>query len=150
MTNALSPFNSPLFLGFDELADMLCKVAGSGNTFPPYNIELADENTLHISLAVAGYTEQELEVALEDNELVIRGRKEQTAEKHYTHKGIAQRSFIKTFILADGMIVEQVTLAYGLLTVTVRKPVKKTKRTVFKITNVPQTTCLIETKAGKK
>lgn len=148
MTNPL--FNSPLFLGFDELEEMLCKVAGSNTSFPPYNIELTDENTLHISLAVAGYTEQDLEVALEDNELVIRGRKEQTTPKNYTHKGIAERSFIKTFILADGMIVEHVALTYGLLVITVRKPIKKTKRTVLKIVNTPQTSCIIEAKAGKK
>ena len=71
-----TPFNSHLFLGFDELEDMLCKVARTGDSFPPYNIELVDDNTLEISLAVAGYTEQDLEVSLEDTELVIRGRQE--------------------------------------------------------------------------
>ncbi len=150
MTNSLSPFNSHLFLGFEELEDMLCKAVGSGSSFPPYNIELVDENTLQISLAVAGYTEQDLEVTLEDNELVVRGRQEHTQEKHYTHKGIAARSFIKTFILADGMTVSQVTLEYGLLTITVHKPIRKTKRTVLKITKSPNSSCLIEAKAGKK
>ncbi|MBR5130021.1 MAG: Hsp20 family protein [Alphaproteobacteria bacterium] len=148
MTN--SPLNSHLFLGFDELEDMLCKVTRSGDSFPPYNIELVDENTLEISLAVAGYTEQDLEVALEDTELVIRGRQEHSHQKRYTHKGIAARSFIKTFILADGMIVENVALNYGLLTITVHKPIKKTKRTVLKITNQSKSAHVIETKAGKK
>lgn len=148
MSNA--PFNSHLFLGFDELEDMLCKVARTGDSFPPYNIELVDDNTLEISLAVAGYTEQDLEVALEDTELIVRGRQEQGEQKRYTHKGIAARSFIKTFILADGMIVENVSLNYGLLIITVRKPIKKAKRVVLKITNQSQNTRVIETKAGQK
>lgn len=145
-----TPFNSHLFLGFDELEDMLCKVARTGDSFPPYNIELVDDNTLEISLAVAGYTEQDLEVALEDTELIIRGRQEQGEQKRYTHKGIAARSFIKTFILADGMIVKNVSLNYGLLIITVQKPIKKAKRVVLKITNQSQNTRVIETKAGQK
>ena len=144
------PFNSHLFLGFDELEDMLCKVTRTGDSFPPYNIELVDDNTLEISLAVAGYTEQDLEVSLEDTELVIRGRQEHSEQKRYTHKGIAARSFIKTFILADGMIVENVALTYGLLVITVRKPIKKTKKVVLKITNQSQKHHVIEAKAGQK
>lgn len=145
-----TPFNSHLFLGFDELEDMLCKVARTGDSFPPYNIELVDDNTLEISLAVAGYTEQDLEVSLEDTELVIRGRQEHNEQKRYTHKGIAARSFIKTFILADGMVVENVALTYGLLVITVRKPIKKAKKVVLKITHQPKKTHVIEAKGGSK
>lgn len=145
-----TPFNSHLFLGFDELEDMLCKVARTGDSFPPYNIELVDDNTLEISLAVAGYTEQDLEVSLEDTELVIRGRQEHNEQKRYTHKGIAARSFIKTFILADGMVVENVALTYGLLVITVRKPIKKAKKVVLKITHQPKKTHVIEAKGGPK
>lgn len=148
--NNHTPFNSPLFLGFEDLEEMLCKVARPGDTFPPYNIEITDENTLMISLAVAGYTESDLEVALEDTELIIRGRQEHVPNRHFTHKGIAARSFIKTFILADGMTVKKVSLEYGLLNIIVNKPVKKTKRTVLKIENVSHNTCVIETKAGQK
>lgn len=150
MNNALSPFDSPLFLGLDDLQDMLCRAARSGDSFPPYNIEIVDDNTVLISLAVAGYKEQDLEVVLEDTELIIRGRQNQTTEHHYTHKGIAARSFIKTFFLADGMTVESVQLSYGLLTLTVLKPIKKTKRTVLKITNADITSQTIETKAKYK
>ena len=145
-----TPFNSHLFLGFDELEDMLCKVARTGDSFPPYNIELVDDNTLEISLAVAGYTEQDLEVSLEDTELVIRGRQDHNEQKRYTHKGIAARSFIKTFILADGMVVENVALTYGLLVITVRKPIKKAKKVVLKITHQPEKTHVIEAKGGSK
>ncbi|MBQ9739228.1 MAG: Hsp20 family protein [Alphaproteobacteria bacterium] len=145
-----TPFNSHLFLGFDELEDMLCKVARTGDSFPPYNIELVDDNTLEISLAVAGYTEQDLEVSLEDTELVIRGRQDHNEQKRYTHKGIAARSFIKTFILADGMVVENVALTYGLLVITVRKPIKKAKKVVLKITHQPKNTHVIEAKGGPK
>lgn len=145
-----TPFNSHLFLGFDELEDMLCKVARTGDSFPPYNIELVDDNTLEISLAVAGYTEQDLEVSLEDTELVIRGRQEHNEQKRYTHKGIAARSFIKTFILADGMVVENVALTYGLLVITVRKPIKKAKKVVLKITHQPKNTHVIEAKGDPK
>lgn len=145
-----TPFNSHLFLGFDELEDMLCKVARTGDSFPPYNIELVDDNTLEISLAVAGYTENDLEVALEDTELVVRGHQDNREQKKYTHKGIAARSFIKTFILADGMVVENVSLNYGLLLISVRKPTKKAKRTILKITNQSRNSRVIEAKAGQK
>ena len=148
--NALSPFDSHLFLGLSDLEEVLCKVARPNDNFPPYNIEIVDDNTLAISLAVAGYTEKDLEVSLEDTELIIRGKQEHLAERRYTHKGIAARSFIKTFILADGMRVENVLLAYGLLTLIVTKPIKKTKRTVLKISAIDGASQVIETKAGSK
>ncbi|MGN1063163.1 MAG: Hsp20 family protein [Alphaproteobacteria bacterium] len=149
MTNR-SLFSSPMLLGFQELEELLCKVARPGETFPPYNVEIIGDNTLMISLAVAGYTESDLEVALEDNELIVRGRQETSQNRHFTYKGIAARSFIKTFILADGMKVKTVALAYGLLNITVEKPVKKTKRTVLKIEHTAHHPCVIETKAGDK
>lgn len=148
--SALQPFDSHLFLGLNDLEEMLCKVTRPNETFPPYNIEIVSDNTLMISLAVAGYTEQDLEVAVEDTELVIRGKQEHHTERHYTHKGIAARSFIKTFILADGMRIEQVALAYGILTITVTKPIKKTKRTVLKISNISNNPYVLEAKAHKK
>ena len=146
----VNPFHNPFMLGFDELSDMFLSISKGSESFPPYNIELVDDNTLEISLAVAGYTEQDLEVSLEDTELVIRGRQEHNEQKRYTHKGIAARSFIKTFILADGMVVENVALTYGLLVITVRKPIKKAKKVVLKITHQPKKTHVIEAKGGPK
>lgn len=140
--NNMSAFNRSLMLGFDELEKMLNQVAKSSESFPPYNIEQLDENTLLISLAVAGYTEQDLEVALEDTQLIIKGRQENTAPRQFLHKGIAGRNFIKSFVLADGMKITSVSLEYGLLNIRLNRPTKKVKRTTLKITtahNMPRT-----------
>lgn len=148
--NNLSTFNQSLLLGFDDLEKMLCQVARPGESFPPYNIEYLDDNNLMISLAVAGYTAQDLEVSLEDTQLIIRGKQEQTIERRYMHKGIAARSFIKTFIMADGMKVTNVSLEYGLLNIVLRRPVSKIKRQILKISTPQESTCVIETSVPHK
>ena len=123
----MTVFNNPFMLGFDELENMLSRMTKSAEGFPPYNIEQTGTETLKIVLAVAGYTEADLDIIVEDNQLIIRGRQAQNTEKHYLHHGIAARSFIKSFVLADGMVIEGACLENGLLSVDLRKPQKQTK-----------------------
>ena len=145
----MTVFNNPFMLGFDELENMLSRMTKSAEGFPPYNIEQTGMETLKIVLAVAGYTESDLDIIVEDNQLVIRGRQAQNPDKKYLHHGIAARSFIKTFVLADGMVIEGACLENGLLSVNLRKPQKQTKvqRIAIKTNSKP---VLLDTPRRKK
>lgn len=145
----MTVFNNPFMLGFDELENMLSRMTKSAEGFPPYNIEQTGTETLKIVLAVAGYTESDLDIIVEDNQLVIRGRQAQNPDKKYLHHGIAARSFIKTFVLADGMVIEGACLENGLLSVNLRKPQKQTKvqRIAIKTNSKP---VLLDTPRRKK
>jgi len=120
----LTPFNNPFLIGFNELEQMLLRVAKGADSFPPYNIEQKTPTIFEITLAVAGYSEADLSVTIEDNQLIVRGQQEHDATRHYLHQGIAARSFIKTFVLADGMEIVEALLENGLLTLTLQKPKK--------------------------
>ena len=107
----LSVFSSPLLLGFDELERMLDRASKtSGDGYPPYNIERlpraeGEAERLRITLAVAGFGRDELDVTVEENQLVIRGRQKEDDGRAFLHRGIAARQFMRTFVLADGMEV---------------------------------------------
>ena len=119
----LSAFNSPLLLGFDHFERMLDRVAKAGNDgYPPYNIEQIGEDGLRIVLAVAGFSEDELEITLEDNQLTIRGRQRDENDRVYLHRGIAARQFQRSFVLAEGIRVEQANLDRGLLSIDLVRP----------------------------
>jgi HSP20 family molecular chaperone IbpA len=124
----LSAFSSPFLLGFDEIGRALDRVAkGSGSGYPPYNIErlarTADRpETLRITLAVAGFSGDDLSVSVEDRELTIRGRQDEDQGRNYLHRGIAARQFVKTFVLADGIEVTGADLADGLLSIDLARP----------------------------
>jgi HSP20 family molecular chaperone IbpA len=121
-------FSSPLLLGFEEIEralDRLSKSAGDG--YPPYNIERLDKTdgggeVLRITLAVAGFSEDELDVSVEENELVIRGRQKDEPARAYLHRGIAARQFQKAFVLAEGIEVLGATLKDGLLSIDLTRP----------------------------
>lgn len=123
-----SPFGHPFLLGFDEIEQALDRVAkAAGDGYPPYNIErlprTADEpERLRITLAVAGFTRDQLEVTLEENQLVIRGRQNDDKTRHYLHRGIAARQFQRSFLLADGMEVLGADLTNGLLSIDLARP----------------------------
>jgi HSP20 family molecular chaperone IbpA len=122
-----SAFSSPLLLGFDEIERALERLSKGGDGYPPYNIErlarTADRpERLRITLAVAGFTESELEVTVEDNELVVCGRQKDEDERQYLHRGIAARQFQKTFVLADGIEVIGADLKDGLLSIDLARP----------------------------
>lgn len=118
----LSLFDSPLFLGFDhfeQTMDRLKKHASEG--YPPYNIEQIGENGLRITLAVAGFTMDELSVELEHNQLTIRGKQAEEDEKVYLHRGIASRQFQRSFLLADGIEILGAHLDNGLLNIDIKR-----------------------------
>jgi HSP20 family molecular chaperone IbpA len=121
----MTPFSSPLLLGFDTIEKTLERVAKNGDGYPPYNIErLPGENgvKLRITLAVAGFAEADLEVSVEENQLVIRGKQADDSERDYLHRGIAARQFSRVFVLADGMRVTGAELKNGLLSIDLDRP----------------------------
>ena len=128
----LSLFNSPLLLGFDHFERTLDRISkASADGFPPYNIEQRSENALRITLAVAGFSMDDLAVQLEDNQLVVRGKQSDEEERVYLHRGIAGRQFQRTFVLADGIEVTAAELDNGLLHIDLeRPPVEARVRTV--------------------
>ncbi|MFC3125805.1 Hsp20 family protein [Pseudoroseomonas globiformis] len=118
-----SLFGSPLFLGFDHLEQMLDRVAKNSDGYPPYNIEQTGENCLRITLAVAGFSMEDLQITQEDNQLVVRGRqKDETEGRIFLHRGIAARQFQRAFVLAEGIDVEGAWLDNGLLHIDLRRP----------------------------
>jgi len=120
----VSVFDSPLLLGFDRLERMLDSVSkASAEGYPPYNIEQTAANALRITLAVAGFTESDLDVQVEGNELVIRGRQtEDERERVYLHRGIAARQFQRRFMVAEGIEVQGASLKHGLLFIDLVRP----------------------------
>jgi HSP20 family molecular chaperone IbpA len=124
----LSLFNNPLLLGFDQFERTLDRIAkSSAEGYPPYNIEQVDENQLRITLAVAGFSADDLSVQVEDNQLVIRGKHAEESERIYLHRGIAARQFQRSFVLADGMEVTGASLDNGLLNIDLKRPLAETR-----------------------
>jgi len=123
----MSLFNSPLLLGFDQFERTLDRIGKTADSYPPYNIEQLSENRLRITLAVAGFRREELEIALEDNQLTVHGRQKEQPERVYLHRGIAARQFQRSFVLADGLEVSGASLANGLLEIDVLRPVVEPK-----------------------
>lgn len=123
----MTPFSSPLLLGFDAVEKTLERLGKSGDTYPPYNIErlrAAEGNgdRLRITLAVAGFAESDLDVSVEENQLLVRGRQTDDKEREYLHRGIAARQFQRAFVLAEGMRVIAAELRNGLLSIDLDRP----------------------------
>jgi HSP20 family molecular chaperone IbpA len=124
----LSLFNNPLLLGFDQFERTLDRIAkSSAESYPPYNIEQVDENGLRITLAVAGFSADDLSVQIEDNQLVIRGKQAEETDRVYLHRGIAARQFQRSFVLADGIEVTGASLDNGLLSIDLKRPPTETR-----------------------
>ena len=119
----LSILSNPLLLGFEEIERLIDRAGKSaGDGYPPYNIERiaasgSGPDTLRITLAVAGFTNEELDVTVEDNQLMIRGKREDDKSREYLYRGIAARQFQRAFVLADGIEVKGADLANGLLSI---------------------------------
>ncbi len=124
----VSMFNSPLLLGFDHFERALDRVQkAQADGYPPYNIEQTSEDGLRITLAVAGFSMDELSVQIEDSQLIARGRQDDDPDKVYLHRGIAARQFQRTFVLAEGIEVVSAELDNGLLHIDLRRPLPETK-----------------------
>ncbi len=130
----------PLFLSIDDFERMLERSSRSSrDSYPPYNIEcIRDENgevaQLSIVLAVAGFTRDQLEIVLENNDLVIRGEQTQDSSRDYLYRGIAARRFQRSFVLVDGLKVQSAQLNDGLLAIELTRPdtVKRIKKIEIK------------------
>jgi len=133
----VSGFNSPLLVGFEHVERLLDRVQKSqAEGYPPYNIEQRGATRLRITLAVAGFTEDDLSVSVEENQLVIRGR--QVAEdddRLFLHRGIAARQFQRAFVLAEGMEILGASLENGLLHIDLDRPVPEPRVRRIQITN---------------
>jgi len=119
----VSLFSSPLLLGFDQFERTLDRIGKSADNYPPYNIEQLAENRLRITLAVAGFAREDLDVRLESNQLTIRGKQPEQGERVFLHRGIAARQFQRSFMLADGLEITGANLANGLLEIDIHRPV---------------------------
>jgi HSP20 family molecular chaperone IbpA len=120
-------FNSPFLLGFDHFERLLERTAKSANDgYPPYNIEQNGADRLRITLAVAGFSREELDVTIEDNQLVIHGKQTESGDKTFLHRGIAARQFQRAFVLADGIEVTGAELKNGLLSIDLARPQPET------------------------
>src|SRR3979411_3104606 len=119
--------SSPFLLGFDEIERVLDRVAKGADGYPPYNIERLPRDgqnpeRLRITLAVAGFPRDHLDVCIEESQLVIRGRQQDDKTRQCLHRGIAARQFQRTFVLADGMEVLGADLKSGLLSIDLARP----------------------------
>ena len=118
----VSPFNSPLLLGFDRLEEVVDRLTRSSTEgYPPYNVVHVGDERLRISLAVAGFDEDDLDVTVERNELHVRGRQAEENGAVYLYRGIAARQFHRTFLLADGIEIDGARLDNGLLHVELKR-----------------------------
>ncbi len=139
----MSVFNSPLLLGFEHFERILDRASkASAEGYPPYNIEQFGENALRITLAVAGFSMDDLNVSVEDNQLVIRGRLEDgngdgDKNRVYLHRGIASRQFQRSFVLAEGIEVQGATMDNGLLYIELERIVPEPEVRTIKIESSP-------------
>ena len=122
----ISVFSAPFLVGFDSFEERVDRLAKSADGYPPYNIERTIEpdgtERFLVSIAVAGFGSNELEVLAEDNQIVVRGKQKDEPGREFLHRGIAARQFQRSFLLADGMIVKDATLGHGMLVVALERP----------------------------
>ncbi len=124
----ISGLSSPFMLGFDEIERVLDRVSKAATDgYPPYNIERIRRteqtpDVIRITLAVAGFSQDELDITLEENQLVIRGRQADDEEREYLHRGIAARQFQRSFVLAEGIEIGEAELKNGLLSINLIRP----------------------------
>jgi HSP20 family molecular chaperone IbpA len=121
----LSFGSHPYLLGFEQLERLVERTAkGSSEGYPPFNIEAVAENAYRITLAVAGFREEDLSITVEDRQLVIRGRQgEEEQGRVFLHRGIAARAFQRSFVMADGVEVAGASMENGLLHIDLRRSV---------------------------
>ncbi|EYD77589.1 Small heat shock protein [Rubellimicrobium mesophilum DSM 19309] len=118
----------PYLLGFEQLERLVERTAKTGNDgYPPYNIEQTSDRSYRITLAVAGFREEDLSITVEDRQLVIRGRQSDDGQDRvFLHRGIAARQFQRSFVLAEGVDVGEAVMENGLLHVDLTRHVPET------------------------
>lgn len=138
----VSLMSSPLLLGFEHVERTLDRIAKAGGEgYPPYNIEQVGEDRLRITLAVAGFSQDDLSIQVENNQLMIRGRQKDDSDRIYLHRGIAARQFQRAFVLVEGIEVVGADLDNGLLNIDLRRPVPESRvRTIDIKTTKPAKT----------
>ncbi len=147
MSTRLSLFDSPLFLGFENFEETVHRMRKSaGEGYPPYNIEQIGPNGLRITLAVAGFTMDELDVEIENNQLTVRGKQFDDGERIFLHRGIAARQFQRGFILAEGIEVLGASMDNGLLHIDMERIIPESNAKKIKISD-PHENQAPETKA---
>jgi HSP20 family molecular chaperone IbpA len=131
----ISGFNSPLMLGFDHFERMLDQASKmSAEGYPPYNIEQVGDFGIRITLAIAGFSMDDLSVSVEDNQLVIRGRNsDEEGDRVFLHRGIAARQFQRSFVLAEGIEINNATLENGLLHIDLERQIPEPEIRSIKI-----------------
>lgn len=123
----MTMLSNPLLLGFEEIERLIDRAGkGTGDGYPPYNIERISKDgdraeLLRITLAVAGFTREQLDITLEDNQLNVRGKQQDDKERDFLYRGIAARQFSRTFVLADGIEVKSADLSNGLLCIDLHR-----------------------------
>lgn len=126
MTTRTILFDSPFLLGFDHTRALIDRAAkAAAESYPPYNVEQRGDHAVRITLAVAGFSPEELAITLEGRQLTIAGKRDEAGkggEQAYLHRGIAARGFLRNFVLADGLEVEGARLEHGLLHVDLARP----------------------------
>ncbi|WP_332639477.1 Hsp20 family protein [Brevundimonas sp.] len=125
MTTRTILFDSPFLLGFDHTRAMIDRAArAAADSYPPYNVEQRGEHAVRITLAVAGFGPEDLAVTLEGRQLTIAGKRESAdkTDQAFLHRGIAGRGFVRSFVLADGLEIEEARLEHGLLHVDMSRP----------------------------
>ncbi len=141
----ISGFSSPFLLGFEEIERVLDQVTRTTNDgYPPYNIERIRKNKcpdnspdiIRITLAVAGFSDNELDITLEENQLLIKGCQVDDGKREYLHRGIAARQFQRSFVLAEGLEIKNAELESGLLSINLVQPIVEKHVKKIEITNL--------------
>lgn len=147
MTTRLSLFDSPLFLGFDDFEKTIDRMRKSGaDGYPPYNIEQIGEHGLRITLAVAGFSMDCLDVEVDQNQLTIRGKQiDEEEERLFLHRGIAARQFQKSFVIADGIEIRSADLDNGLLHINLERVIPESQAVKIKINAAEQKNNMLKT-----
>jgi HSP20 family molecular chaperone IbpA len=127
--NRSAPFDSPFLLGFEHTRSLIERAAkAAAESYPPYNVEDRGDGGIRITLVVAGFSPEQLEVTVEDRQLTVAGRRDEGAQRPparedaFLHRGIAARGFVRSFVLADGMVVQEASLEHGLLHIDLARP----------------------------
>ena len=118
----------PFFIGFDRMVERLKEQTPGQSNYPPYNIVKTEDNHYELQLAIAGFSQDDLDIELKDGVLVVDGKKTDEDEKNYLHKGISARAFRRTFTLADTIVVNGANLADGILTIKLENVIPEEKK----------------------